>query len=88
MKGISAGIKAAAKRYPNCRIANCDCDDFGGVWTQGCNCFGHFKDMDAIFGKEKWSLGDFNREAKRGYKSRLDRIRREDVRTTAKEKGL
>ncbi len=76
MRGMHSGIVASAKRYPDCRIANCDCDDYGGVWERGCHCFGHFKDMDAIFGKDNWRLGDFSREARRGYKSRQDRIAR------------
>lgn len=68
-----AGIRAAARRYPTCRIANCDCNDFGGVWEAGCHCFGHFKDMDDIFGKDNWKMEDFDCEGNRGYSSKLDR---------------
>lgn len=70
---IFAGIKQAAARYPDCRIANCDCDDFGGVWEAGCHCLGHFKDMDDIFGKDNWSYKDFTRESEHGYASKLER---------------
>jgi len=56
-------LRQAARRHPNCRIANCDCDSKHGQWRQGCHCMCHFKAMDAKYGQDRWDLYDFGREA-------------------------
>lgn len=54
----------AMEIYPDCRIANCDCDSKNGKWDQNCLCSCHFFKMDEKYGKGNWSLADFGKEAK------------------------
>lgn len=59
-------LREAIRRYPNCRIANCECDEYNGEWKKGCHCMGHFKMMDRMFGEKKWGLNDFDEMAHKG----------------------
>lgn len=59
---ITLSVMKAAARFPNCKIANCECNSNHGEWIKGCNCMCHFFQMDAIYGKNNWSLKEFNRE--------------------------
>jgi len=63
---IDRALREAVEHFPNCRIANCSCDSKAGKWQKGCCCFCHFAAMDALRGKDKWSLVDFDRQAKKG----------------------
>jgi hypothetical protein len=59
-------IAAATKRFPNCRIANCECDSKHHKWKKGCFCMCHFFTMDALHGKDKWTLDDMSKQAEKG----------------------
>ena len=64
---IEAGLRASYRRYPNCRVASCDCDEKGKEeWISGCACPGHFTQMDAEFGEMNWKLRDFNKKKETG----------------------
>ena len=59
-------LREAGRRYPNCYIANCDCNEKEGEWKKGCHCMGHFTMMNKIFGGRKWDLNDFDEMAHKG----------------------
>ena len=61
-------LREAQKAYPNCRIANCDCDEYENEWKKDCWCMGHWLQMDRWFGKDKWKHGDDNVIRDRGIK--------------------
>jgi hypothetical protein len=61
-------IAMAAKRYPNCRIAACDCNSKGTEWKKDCNCLCHFYHMDIKYGEDKWTMNDFSEQTKIGLK--------------------
>lgn len=65
---ITLSLLTSSMKYPNCSIANCNCNEQGGEWIPGCHCFGHFFMMDKEFGqgKENWNLGDFDASARVG----------------------
>jgi hypothetical protein len=48
--------------YPNCTIANCDCNSKDGEWKKGCACLCHFNEMDKMYGRDQWKLSDWSRE--------------------------
>lgn len=60
---MTRNLRIAARRFPNCRVASCDCNEFGGEWEQGCMCGGHFKQMTRELGHDDWSLTDFGKRA-------------------------
>ena len=35
-------------RYPNCLIANCECNSKGFVWVKGCHCLCHWNQISRI----------------------------------------
>ena len=63
---MAKALRQAVARYPNCRIANCDCDSKGTEWKAGCYCMCHFTQMDIKFGKDKWNMNDFDKQSKQG----------------------
>ena len=38
---VFQSIREAAKRFPHCRIANCECDSYGDEWVTECGCLCH-----------------------------------------------
>ena len=56
-------ILESIRRFPNCTIANCECDSRHGEWKDKCNCMCHFRQMDEVFGKGQWALKDFNKKS-------------------------
>jgi hypothetical protein len=64
---METAIKKSMKRYPNCRIASCDCDSKHGEWKQGCHCLCHMLQMNERYGKGNWSMDDYERERQRGW---------------------
>lgn len=50
--GIFQAISESAKRYPRCRIANCECDSFGDEWGTGCGCLCHLLQLQKQVGQE------------------------------------
>lgn len=64
--GILKALAESARRFPNCRIANCGCDSWNGKWEAGCRCMCHFDAMNKAFGKDDWTLADFSASADRG----------------------
>ena len=65
---MSNALHRSLKRFPNCRIANCDCNSEEGEWKKNCHCMCHFSNMDEKYGKDKWTLKQFSEEAERGMK--------------------
>lgn len=63
-KAIHRALVADMHRYPGCRVASCDCDSKHGEWQKDCTCLCHFFAMDEMYGKGKWTLTQFNKEAK------------------------
>ena len=66
----------AAKRYPTCSIANCECNEFADEWRPGCGCMGHFTAMNNAFGDgaRDWSLADFSASVPAGEPTRAPAI--------------
>lgn len=67
------GIVSSMHKYPKCRVASCDCDDSVNEWRKGCNCPGHWRALDLMFGsgkdddgKLKWNLADAAASAEAG----------------------
>ena len=57
---ISAGLRESIRRFPNCTVASCDCNEFGGEWKPGCSCPGHWEALNKAFGGVvgDWSFAD------------------------------
>ena len=72
-------IRKAAEMYPNCYIANCDCNEYEGEWKKVCHCMGHFKMMDKLFGENNWNLNDFSDVADKGLTPKEYRSKLKDV---------
>ena len=71
-EAMSAGLAAAARAYPNCPVASCDCDQINkDEWKKGCHCMGHFQQLDKAFGKDNWSLADHSESAKAGKPTKV-----------------
>lgn len=67
IQGALGAIVLSAHRFPNCPIANCDCNHKGqDEWKKGCFCMCHFFQMDRKFGKNNWNLGDVGSSARAG----------------------
>ena len=63
---ITQSLMASARAYPNCKIANCECNELDNEWKKGCHCMGHWLQMDSWFGKNKWKLDDCDAYSKTG----------------------
>lgn len=63
---MTNSLRAAAQHFPRCRVASCDCDEFGGEWRQGCHCPGHWQQLDEALGRGGWNLADAAASAKAG----------------------
>jgi hypothetical protein len=55
---ILEALRSAHQRYPNCRIANCECDSKGDEWVRGCGCLCHLLQLQERTGLDI-SLVDF-----------------------------
>lgn len=64
---MTEALRQQASRYPNCLIANCDCNEKKGEWKKGCNCLGHWLMMDKKFGKDNWTLEMYDAEKEKGW---------------------
>jgi hypothetical protein len=74
---ILGSLMIAARQYPNCPVANCDCHHKDrDEWKKGCYCLCHFKQMDRKFGEGKWNLGDSGSSAKAGKPRRKPGVRK------------
>ncbi len=71
---MTDALRASARRYPTCRIANCDCNDYVDEWKPGCGCMGHFKNLDKAFGEDGWALSDFSASVKTGMPTRATKV--------------
>lgn len=68
-QAMSAALRAQAAKFPNCTIANCECNSRGGgEWRKGCLCMCHFAQMNTVFGNGKWGLKEFNAAAAKSLK--------------------
>lgn len=65
-KEITNALRESARRYPFCRIANCDCKGTENEWNKGCVCMCHFYQMDEKLGKGNWKLSDHIASSKKG----------------------
>jgi hypothetical protein len=63
---MTRNLMAAARRYPHCHVASCECRETSGEWSPGCHCPGHWRVMDATFGKGNWTLADASASAEQG----------------------
>ncbi len=63
---MTAALRDAARAFPFCRIANCECNSIAGEWKAGCGCMCHFLQMDEKFGKDKWTLNEFSKQSEIG----------------------
>lgn len=64
---IENALMASIKRFPNCTIANCDCDSRHGEWKPGCHCLCHFRQVQAKYGEnDELLLKHFEEMAKEG----------------------
>lgn len=65
---IQKALGNSIQRFPNCRIANCECNSKNDEWKKDCNCMCHLLYMDKKFGKDKWKFSDVSKIAKKGVK--------------------
>ena len=71
---ISAGLRASMRRFPGCRVASCNCDEFHGEWLPGCSCPGHWDELNKAFGGVvgDWSFADAAASASAGKPVRAE----------------
>lgn len=69
LETMSHNLRLAIRRFPNCRIANCECDSKNGEWKPGCLCMCHWFKMDELHGERKWTLDMFYKQAKKGIEN-------------------
>lgn len=71
---ITRGLRASIQRYPNCKVASCECDEYAGEWKPGCFCTGHWFALNDAFGDNKgdWSFADASASAREGKPVRAD----------------
>lgn len=62
---IYNSIASAARAFPNCRVASCECNSKAGEWKVDCHCACHWWQMPGgIDGN--WTLEEVAEEAKKG----------------------
>lgn len=71
---ISAGLRESIRRFPKCRVASCECNEYGGEWQPGCFCTGHWFALNDEFGSGKgdWSFADAAASAAAGKPVRAE----------------
>jgi hypothetical protein len=76
---METALKNSMRRFPNCRIANCECYSKQGGWNKGCMCACHFFKMDKLYGKGKWKLSDMSTESKKGHPADVKEHMRKEI---------
>jgi hypothetical protein len=63
-KKMISVMSESIKRYPKCRVANCDCDSKNDKWENGCSCLCHLDWVRKHYG-EDYTWEQFEEEVKK-----------------------